>query len=65
MIGHLKSTPPELKEPIFAHFRMRRAAILDQVKGWATDSGNSPRHAATMGALHAELEAVMREKLAE
>ena len=57
----LKKPPPELKDPILDHFRLRRAAILDQVKGWASDTNNSPRHATAMGTLVKELEAAFEK----
>ena len=56
MIANLKSPSPELKEPIVAHFRSRKTAILNQVQGWASDSRNSARHASSMALLYAELE---------
>ena len=43
------------------HFRMRKAAILEQVKGWASDGANSPRHATNMATLATELEAAMEK----
>lgn len=56
MIAQLKSPTPELKDAIVAHFRMRKAPILEQVKGWAADKHNSTRHADAMRELAADLE---------
>ena len=61
MVEQLKKPPPELKEPILDHFRLRRSGILEQVKGWATDTNNSPRHATAMGTLVKELEAAFEK----
>ena len=63
MIGQLHKPTPELEEPILEHFRMRKAAILEQVQGWAADKKNSSRHATTMLNLAAELEAAMNKRL--
>ena len=63
MVEQLKKPPPELQAPILDHFRLRRAAILDQVKGWASDKENSVRHATAMGTLAKELEAAFEKHL--
>ena len=64
MIGQLKATNlPELRDTILAHFRLRRAVILEQVKGWASDSGNSSRHSANMQTLVKELETQLAKHL--
>ena len=63
MIGQLKNPAPELKEAILGHFRMRRPEVLEQVRGWASDSGNSSRHATTMATLVTELVTIMDKAL--
>ena len=40
---------------------LRKAAILEQVKGWASDTNNSQRHTAAMGTLVKELEAAFEK----
>ena len=65
MISQLRSPPPELKEAIHSHFRMRRRQIVEQVQGWAADAGNSSRHAETMRGLVRELEATITSSLAD
>ena len=63
MIAQLKAPAKELKEPILAHFRMRKASILEQVHGWATDKANTSRHTTAMAALHTELKTAMDANL--
>ena len=63
MIGQINKPATDLEEPIRTHFRLRRAAVLEQVKGWATDKGNSSRHATAMAGLVTELEAAMAKHL--
>ena len=63
MIGQINKPSAELKEPILSHFRMRKDAILEQVRGWATDKGNSARHTTSMNSLLAELEKTMDSHL--
>ena len=63
MIGQINKPATDLEEPIRTHFRLRRAAVLEQVKGWATDKGNSSRHATDMTGLVTELEAAMAKHL--
>lgn len=63
MISHLKRPAAEFKGPILEHFRMRRGAVVDQVKGWATDKDNSPGHKSKMTSLLAELEAALEAHL--
>ena len=63
MIAQLRSPPEELKEAIYRHFSLRRAHILDQVKEWAADAANSPRHAETMKSLAKELEGALDKHL--
>ena len=41
MIEQLRSPVPELRDAIFAHFRLRRAAILANVRRMASDPKNS------------------------
>jgi len=59
MIGHLKSPAAEFRDAILGHFRMRKEPLLEQVRGWATDKGNSSRHATQMATLLSELENAM------
>jgi len=61
MIAQLKSPSPELKDAILGHFRMRKAVVLEQVRGWATDTQNSARHATAMRTLVTELEAAVEQ----
>ena len=42
--------------------RMRKDASLEQVRGWATDQGNSARHTTSMNSLLAELEVNRRKE---
>ena len=63
MIEQIKKPSAELKQPIIEHFRMRRDAILAQVKGWAGEKENSPRHAGALATLIKDLEAAMQAHL--
>ena len=58
-LKHCATATPELREPIELHFKLRKDAILQQVHGWAKDSGNSARHASHMATLASELEAAI------
>ena len=62
MIAHLKSPCKELTEPILEHFRMRRAPLLEQVRGWRDDPHNSISHKANMGTLLRDLEAALTNR---
>ena len=42
---------------------MRRAAVIGQVKGWASEKQNSPGHSTRMSALAKELEEAMDANL--
>ena len=53
----------EIADAMRAHFRLRRHAILQQVRGWASDQHNSSRHADAMRGLADELDATLKEKL--
>ena len=59
MLAHLKSPCAELKEAINGHFRLRREAILKQVRGWRDDDKNSAKHTTAMKALTTDLEAAL------
>jgi len=56
MLGHLKSPPPELKETIIRHFKLRKKTLLAQVREWSTDEKNSTKHASAMRGLLRDLE---------
>ena len=44
MIGQLRRPAEELKEAIVLHFKLRKRAIAEQVRGWAADPKNSDQH---------------------
>jgi len=53
----MRKPPPELREAVQLHFRLRKAAILKEVHGWRDDPLNSAGHTAKLKALCTELEA--------
>jgi len=59
MIAQIKNPSPELKETIYRHFSLRKAALLAQVGEWARDKKNSERHATVMKGLLKDLEAAL------
>ena len=63
MIEQLRSPVPELRDAIFAHFRLRRAAILANVRRMASDPKNSKAHANNMAALVRQLEEALNANL--
>jgi len=65
MIQQLKQPPAELKDAIHTHFRLRRAAVVEQVRGWASEAANSARHSEAMRSLSRDLEAALQKHLDE
>jgi len=65
MVDILAKPPDAFASTIRTHFRLRKAQILEQVRGWAADKGNSTRHAETMKALLTQLEAAIAKHATE
>ncbi|KAL1504725.1 hypothetical protein AB1Y20_008503 [Prymnesium parvum] len=59
MIEQIRRPLPELKKTIHRHFYLRKAAILQQVQEWASDSRNSQYHADNMRLLYQSLESAL------
>ena len=55
MIGQLRRPAEELKEAIVLHFKLRKRAIAEQVRGWAADPKNSDQHKRKLEAMEKEL----------
>ena len=53
----LRVPPPELREAVHLHFRLRKDALLKEVHGWRDDPHNSSPHTTKLKALCTELEA--------
>ena len=57
MVEQMRKPPPELREAVQLHFRLRKAALLKEVHGWRDDPLNSSGHTTKLKALCTEFEA--------
>ena len=57
MVEQMRKPPPELREAVHLHFRLRKDALLKEVHGWRDDPHNSSPHTTKLKALCTELEA--------